>query len=57
MLARFGVALRVPLSALMGGKSISRKISVHKGETDVLEGAGTRSRLDGSYRIVLSRVG
>ena len=57
MLARFGVTIRVPLSALMRGKSISRKVTVHKAETDVLEGAGTRSRLDGTYRIVLSRVG
>jgi hypothetical protein len=57
MLARFGVTLRVPLSALMHGRSISRKVTVHKALTDVDEGAGTRSRLDGSYRIVLSRSG
>ncbi len=57
MLNRFGVTLRVPLSALMHGRSVSRKVTVHKAETDVQEGAGTRSRLDGSYRIILSRIG
>ncbi len=57
MLARFGVTLRVPLSALMHGRSISRKVTVHRVENEVVEGAGTRSRLDGSYRIVLSRIG
>lgn len=57
MLTRFGVTLRVPLSALMRGRSISRKITVHKASSDVVEGAGTRSRLDGSYRIVLARIG
>lgn len=57
MLTRFGGTLRVPLSALLRGKSISRKVTVHKAETDVVEGAGTRSRFDGSYRLVLSRVG
>ena len=57
MLTRFGVTLRVPLSALMRGRSISRKITVHKVSSDVVEGAGIRSRLDGSYRIVLSRIG
>ena len=30
MAQRFGVALRVPLSSLMRGRSISRKITVHK---------------------------
>ena len=54
MLTRFGVTLRVPLSALMHGRSISRKVTVHKVTSDVVEGAGMRSRLDGSYRIVLS---
>jgi hypothetical protein len=57
MLSRFGVTLRVPLSTLMRGRSISRKITVHKASSDVVEGAGTRSRLDGSYRIVLARIG
>lgn len=57
MLTRFGIALRVPLSSLMRGRSISRKIVVHKVQSDVDQGAGARSRLDGSYRITLSRVG
>jgi hypothetical protein len=57
MLTRFGVTLRVPLAALMHGRSISRKVTVHKVQSDVIEGAGARSRLDGSYRIVLSRIG
>ena len=57
MLQRFGVSLRVPLSSLMRGRTISRKIVVHKVESDVLDGTGARSRLDGSYRIVLARVG
>jgi hypothetical protein len=57
MLTRFGIALKVPLSSLMGGRSISRKIVVHKVESDVHGGTGARSRLDGSYRITLARVG
>jgi hypothetical protein len=57
MLQRFGVSLRVPLSSLMRGRSISRKVTVHKVESDLLDGTGARSRLDGSYRIVLARVG
>lgn len=57
MLTRFGVALRVPLAALLHGRSISRTITVHRASSDVIEGAGTRSRLDGRYRIVLSRIG
>lgn len=57
MLTRFGVTLRVPLAALMHGRSISRKVTVHRASSDVIEGTGSRSRLDGSYRIVLSRIG
>lgn len=57
MAARFGVALRVPLSSLMRGRSISRKMTVHKVQSDLLDGTGVKSRLDGSYRIVLARIG
>jgi hypothetical protein len=57
MAQRFGVALRVPLSSLMGGRSVSRKLTVHKVQSDMLDGTGVRSRLDGTYRIVLARIG
>ena len=57
MAQRFGVALKVPLSSLMAGRSISRRVTVHKVESDLLGGTGVKSRLDGSYRIVLARVG
>jgi hypothetical protein len=57
MAERFGIRLRVPLSSLMKGRSISRKITVHKVDSDVADGFGVRARLDGSYRVVLSRVG
>ncbi len=57
MLPRFGVTLAVPLSSLMKGRSVSRTVTVHKVVSDVTDGTGVRSRLDGSYRVVLSRVG
>jgi len=57
MASRFHVSLKVPLSSLMRGRSVSRKITVHKVESDLLDGVGTKSRLDGSYRIILSRIG
>lgn len=57
MATRFGISLRVPLSSLMRGRSVARRLVVHKLQSDVLDGTGTRSRLDGSYRIILSRVG
>jgi hypothetical protein len=57
MASRFHVSLKVPLSSLMRGRSVSRKITVHRVESDLLDGVGTKSRLDGSYRIILSRIG
>jgi hypothetical protein len=57
MAARFGVSLKVPLSSLMRGRSVARRLVVHKGQSDVLDGTGTKSRLDGTYRIILSRAG
>ena len=57
MATRFGVALAVPLSSLMRGRSVSRKVIVHKAQSDLLDGTGVKSRLDGTYRIVLARIG
>src|SRR4051795_9432704 len=48
MATRFGVSLRVPLSSLMRGRSVARRLVVHKLQSDVLDGTGTRSRLDGT---------
>jgi len=57
MASRFGVSLKVPLSSLMRGRSIVRRLTVHKVQSDLLDGTGTKSRLDGTYRIILSRIG
>jgi hypothetical protein len=57
MASRFGVTLKVPLASLMRGRSIVRRLTVHKAQSDLLDGSGTKSRLDGTYRIILSRIG
>lgn len=57
MAARFGVTLKVPVGSLMAGRSLNRKFTVHRVENDVVEGTGVKARLDGSYRLVLSRIG
>ena len=57
MATRFGVSLKVPLSSLMRGRSVVRRLVVHKVQSDLLDGTGTKSRLDGTYRIILSRIG
>jgi hypothetical protein len=57
MVTRFGVDLRVPLSSLMRGRSVTRRVAVHRTENDVVGGDGVRARLDGTYTIVLARTG
>ncbi len=57
MLTRFGISLRVPLSSLMSGRSVTRRFTVHRVENEVIGGDGVRARLDGVYTVVLARTG